>query len=56
MISDTYALAIKLLLKDNGDEHAHKDLLLQILIGFWHCACGVPECWASCCDNEWSTQ
>lgn len=56
MISDTYALAIKMLLKDNGDGDAHKDLFLQILIGFLHFACGVPELLASCCDHKCFTQ
>lgn len=56
MISDTYALAIKVLLKDNGDGDAHKDFFLQILIGFLHWACGMPERLATCCDNKWSTQ
>lgn len=56
MISDTYALAIKVLLKDNGDGDVHKDFFLQILIGFLHCACSTPERLATCCDNKWSTQ
>lgn len=56
MISDNYALAIKMLLKDDGDGDVHKDLFLQILIGFLHCACSMPEHLASRRDNKWSTQ
>lgn len=56
MISDTYVLAITMLLKDNGDEGVPKDLFLQIINVFLHCACSMPEHLASCCDNKWSTQ